>query len=776
MGRRPNQLVNEFFQRGQKLPDASNRYAHTCKRCGELFPKGRLDSMMGHLLRRCPNVTQQDREAVFLYMQSNPSRPAPPDLSGRQNDMAMNSLAVSSQPPPLPHDPIVDMQMQSELPFPLYQEPQSALGMLAEVSRRHLDYSSQRGQYVEGHEQSLNDEGRTFAEQALLLELQQASRSSPHPSTTITESPGMHLYQTEVPQPEHNFDFHPLPATTISTFGLVDTSTQTDPLPEPAQQVEAELHHEKVPAIDPQLRMTVPPTTTPFEAPVNQASIDTEFMMWNPTTPAGRETFGTLNAPSNEPTPGFGILNNHAKKPARGRFTETRRKEVQDIRKRGACIRCRMLKKPCSEGTPCVTCANVETARLWKGTCIRTRLADEFTLWSIGLFHSTARIEVPAAVQGLHQLALPGRMEARVVGNSDLCMSFAVKQYSTVIEAKPMLDPSLHQEGNDATCIWLLDEGENMCDKIEEYVNRVAQARVSDESCPFLKATLQQALNLLQEEKTTLASLASEPQSSRSGYSLHTQLLKSTVELWTETCILVSGDNLGLSLHYDTDKAPQHLPESVSWPIDTQDTRIAPTSPSFRLIRSQLLAAMESRSAKLAKTVINELERRLLQRQQVSRFSTFISAVVLLSSVERITAFYRAFDDHNGTFAPAFAFTTWPLAENPHKLWPQGEHFADLLVMLLRMRALPPKTLRRSDGALMAVQDYTLPVHVQGRPVKEQIDEQVKAAAAWLDPIKLDVGELAAKVGGPVPGVGDGVGAWDLRFLSKVLLPEATRG
>lgn len=35
MGRRPNQLVLEFFQRGQKLPDASNRYEHSCKRCGE---------------------------------------------------------------------------------------------------------------------------------------------------------------------------------------------------------------------------------------------------------------------------------------------------------------------------------------------------------------------------------------------------------------------------------------------------------------------------------------------------------------------------------------------------------------------------------------------------------------------------------------------------------------------------------------------------------------------------------------------------------------------
>lgn len=35
MGRKPNQLILEFFERGPKLDDASNRYQHTCKSCGE---------------------------------------------------------------------------------------------------------------------------------------------------------------------------------------------------------------------------------------------------------------------------------------------------------------------------------------------------------------------------------------------------------------------------------------------------------------------------------------------------------------------------------------------------------------------------------------------------------------------------------------------------------------------------------------------------------------------------------------------------------------------
>lgn len=35
MGRRPNAIVGDYFIRGQKLEDASNRYEHDCKKCGE---------------------------------------------------------------------------------------------------------------------------------------------------------------------------------------------------------------------------------------------------------------------------------------------------------------------------------------------------------------------------------------------------------------------------------------------------------------------------------------------------------------------------------------------------------------------------------------------------------------------------------------------------------------------------------------------------------------------------------------------------------------------
>lgn len=52
-------------------------------------------------------------------------------------------------------------------------------------------------------------------------------------------------------------------------------------------------------------------------------------------------------APSSEPyANGLSFIQPGVKSKVRGRFTADRRKEVQAVRKQGACIRCRMLKKP----------------------------------------------------------------------------------------------------------------------------------------------------------------------------------------------------------------------------------------------------------------------------------------------------------------------------------------------------------------------------------------------------------------------------------------------
>lgn len=68
MGRKPNPLILEYFVRGPKLADNSNRYPHTCKQCGETFPKGRIDSLTSHITKKCPAIPEADRMRACLEL------------------------------------------------------------------------------------------------------------------------------------------------------------------------------------------------------------------------------------------------------------------------------------------------------------------------------------------------------------------------------------------------------------------------------------------------------------------------------------------------------------------------------------------------------------------------------------------------------------------------------------------------------------------------------------------------------------------------------------
>lgn len=120
MGRKPNQLILEFFERGPKLQDSSNRYQHTCKACGEKFPKGRIDSLQHHLLKKCPAITLRDRRKAVLQLHNLP-------------DNAEGAHAMASNP---------------TVELPLGGRNWTALETLAEVSRQ-IDLSEKQDDRVQ---------------------------------------------------------------------------------------------------------------------------------------------------------------------------------------------------------------------------------------------------------------------------------------------------------------------------------------------------------------------------------------------------------------------------------------------------------------------------------------------------------------------------------------------------------------------------------------------------------------------------------------------------
>ena len=121
MGRKPNAIISEFFHRGQKLPDSSNRYEHTCKFCGEKFPKGRTDTLIGHISKRCQAVSVADKDRISVVMSA-------------RSDAENNKITKKNRPRkhghisgPASGPAVSNMQHSSGL---------NGLNVLAEASRR----------------------------------------------------------------------------------------------------------------------------------------------------------------------------------------------------------------------------------------------------------------------------------------------------------------------------------------------------------------------------------------------------------------------------------------------------------------------------------------------------------------------------------------------------------------------------------------------------------------------------------------------------------------
>lgn len=118
MGRKPNQLILEHFDRGVRLSDNSNRYEQRCKACGEHFPKGRVETLVAHLEAKCPGITPEDRARVVAQVHRSPQ----PDTD----------LYRNRQRGPTEHGPA---ERQTVLPVTDRQNL-TGLEALAEASRR----------------------------------------------------------------------------------------------------------------------------------------------------------------------------------------------------------------------------------------------------------------------------------------------------------------------------------------------------------------------------------------------------------------------------------------------------------------------------------------------------------------------------------------------------------------------------------------------------------------------------------------------------------------
>jgi hypothetical protein len=758
--------------------------------------------MMTHLLKRCPNMTQEDRNLLFLHMQQNGSKGSAKakkqQATSEQQDTqdvgyVQPQMPVTTGPgiiqqrlpdfPPVEHRHNVQQHVQQQMQHGaqqglppnlshhlLTQREQSALDTLAEVSRRHMDYSGQNLGYGSDLQQHavMRQSDRVLVEQALLAALQRQDVNGQIAPSSM-EPMSLSMYGSYEPQAQMGAE-----QAVFTNNQIAMPLPQDDTLPD--RQMEQDHYEPNVESIDPQLETQVeideqPPPVMDCESPQQP---QTDIMTW---TENPQDFVTQQDPPSTDPNPEFSMLHKPDKTNARARFTDTRRKEVQQIRKRGACMRCRMLKKPCSDGTPCGACKKVDSARLWKGTCLRTKLAEEFLLYSTSYFHSQTVECFANNVRGMTHAPMPSIVEVALVPNYSLVMVLGLKRYlgsSGANADQGMLSNETPLATRRPDIITLDDEMASQ--KISEYCMKdsVIDACIENEGSPFLQATLREANTLLETETIRQAS-STQKSTSRTNQISPSALLTNVIELWIETNILISNPQQSLHIRYNPRKSAQ----AQVWPDDaTPSSFTLPLDPrSLALIHSQIMAATESACHRLSKAVMNELERRLLQRQQVSAFATFISAVILFNCIERITAFYYSLDPSPvDTAAPGFPILSThphqpsdvhPPSHPPSTKWHQGPHFARLLTTLLRMRALPPRTNRTADNKLAVLQEPGPTVKLNGVAVREQQDADTVRAADWLDPLRLDVDELRARRDGDVKVVG-----WEMKFISGVLLGE----
>lgn len=623
MGRKPHPLISEFFRRGKKLGDTSNRYEQTCRCCDERvcffpelalnlppeivllmpmltymrsqFAKGRFEALLTHLVRNCPAIAAEDRaKCLPLYRPHQQQVPIDP------------SFETEPQPP------------VSGL---------SALETLAEVSRHHLDYSAQyparkRRKVTAGQDggyDEIEELPGAIPDGYMAVDAMVGTESGQNDDAShfFLADGGMERDETEqgrIQSAENRHAAAQVPpslqyAASAASELMVPHKIATGPFQgyDPNENPEmlftkfrTKLPNDPSPAIDPQLREC--------DEEIEIETVQDAF------SPAMGMRPLAVKAPTS--ASGLNFSSARTKPRARGRFDEIRRKEVQSLRTLGACLRCRMLKKSCSNETPCAQCRKIDTARVWSTDCIRTKIADEFTLYNSGLFvvrayHCNQRMKE-------HCIFEPsaGRIEARPFADLQLFVTFD----SLVGQRRAATNHGAEAQSAE-TVRAIAVQTDNVSGKMVQYIRRVISDGYEVKCSPYIRTALDYGRKISSQSSNELMFRAME----------------------LEICTELLCREVPLQIVHNAQEESTEQPLSDAGPNAAKQEQISPNDhpQSYELISLQLQSAVERRASSLSKSVMHDLERRLVSRQQAPTFETFLVSLILLSCVQRMCTLYK---------------------------------------------------------------------------------------------------------------------------------------
>lgn len=409
-------------------------------------------------------------------------------------------------------------------------------------------------------------------------------------------------------------------------------------------------------------------------------------------------------------------------RPRRARFTPARRKEVQEVRKIGACIRCRILRKNCGRGDPCDTCRKVLSPRVWRTGCVRTRLHEQLDLYSAGVQVVLSQNRINRSKEQRQPYSDGTTIRVTHFPETDT----HIIAPTLVAMLKPT-DAQAAARGSQEPfrqVVMIDHEAKDIPDKIETYMRAVLPLLIDREVSNFMRVTLQTAHQRLMDHHAVEA--AASGSATPNGTSVpkgpsSADLLEKALELWGLVEIIdrerqwtfleqpgVEGGEPRLIRAQESSHEEQG--EGVGEGAIGEGVSVGEGAGAgaggdaggdadiYTMICMQLNAAAERKANNTSKALLSLMHRLLQDSKARVDFSMFLTALVFLNCVEKSTWAFKAWEQQH--LRPG-----WPLERDPSAFTQQGANLAGLLRMLLAIRKALPHTARSEKGKLVTTDD-----------------------------------------------------------------------
>ncbi|KAI2465097.1 hypothetical protein F4781DRAFT_410680 [Annulohypoxylon bovei var. microspora] len=375
--------------------------------------------------------------------------------------------------------------------------------------------------------------------------------------------------------------------------------------------------------------------------------------------------------------------NGHNGRPtnSRARYDDARRKEVREVRRIGACIRCRILRKTCSVGMPCRTCKKVANPRVWRTQCIRATLAEDIDLYSAGV-QAVRSQKTINGYKTTHDLENSG-----MVLEASHFLDIGHKAVFQVLQGVPKERGDGLADNDGPNRVLLIDNNaEDISGKVETYMRDVLHELIRQESSHYIQVILNTAIAIAAQTKD--------------------ELLQRSLELWGIVELM--------------DRERHWTMRAKSPNADVEDYWISETfdNEAYTNICLQLTAAAERKASTASRSLLSGIQRRLQDGKAKCGFSMFLVVVLFLNCIEKTTWAFKAWEEKD-------LLPMWPLERPPGDFTGQGGTLSHLLRVLLQVRNFLPKLVAEGPDSPIEV------VATKDSQVK-QFFQQLNVTPAYL--------------------------------------------